>query len=72
MAVAQETLGASRVVKAFGQEDQKSDQLVSRYNESLSAALKVYVYGAVYNLLVGIVTALGLAAVLYIAFATSN
>src|SRR5438128_2204892 len=66
MAVAQETLGASRVVKAFGQEDQKSDQLVSRYNESLSAALKVYVYGAVYNLLVGIVTALGLAAVLYI------
>jgi ATP-binding cassette, subfamily B, bacterial len=66
MAVAQETLGASRVVKAFGQEDQKSDQLVSRYHESLSAALKVYVYGAVYNLLVGIVTALGLAAVLYI------
>ena len=66
MAVAQETLGASRVVKAFGQEDQKSDQLISRYSESLSAALKVYVYGAVYNLLVGIVTALGLAAVLYI------
>ena len=66
MAVAQETLGASRVVKAFGQEDQKSDQLISRYSESLSAALKVYVYGAVYNLLVGILTALGLAAVLYI------
>src|SRR6266581_851622 len=66
MAVAQETLGASRVVKAFGQEDQKSDQLVSRYNESLSAALKVYVYGAVYNLLVGAITAVGLVAVLYI------
>jgi ATP-binding cassette, subfamily B, bacterial len=66
MAVAQETLGASRVVKAFGQEDQKSDQLVSRYNESLAAALKVYVYGAVYNLLVGVVTAVGLVAVLYI------
>src|SRR3989475_9699450 len=66
MAVAQETLGASRVVKAFGQEDQKSDQLVSRYNESLSAALKVYVYGAVYNLLVGAITAVGLVAVLYV------
>jgi len=66
MAVAQETLGASRVVKAFGQEDQKSDQLVSRYNESLSAALKVYVYGAVYNLLVAAITAVGLVAVLYI------
>jgi ATP-binding cassette subfamily B protein len=66
MAVAQETLGASRVVKAFGQEDQKSDQVVSRYNESLSAALKVYVDSAVYNLLVGAITAVGLVAVLYV------
>ena len=66
MAVAQETLGASRVVKAFGQEDQKSEQLVHHYNESLSAQLRVYVDSAVYNLLVGIVTAAGLAAVLYI------
>ncbi len=66
MAVAQETLGASRVVKAFGQEDQKSEQLVYHYNESLSAQLRVYVDSAVYNLLVGIVTAAGLAAVLYI------
>ncbi len=66
MAVAQETLGASRVVKAFGQEETKSEQLVSRYNDSLIAQLKVYVDGAIYNLLVGIVTAAGLAAVLYI------
>ena len=66
MAVAQETLGASRVVKAFGQEDRKSDQVVSRYNESLSAALKVYVDSAVYNLLVGAITAVGLVAVLYV------
>jgi len=66
MAVAQEALGASRVVKAFGQEEQKSEQLVSHYNDSLTAQLKVYLDGAVYNLLVGIVTAAGLAAVLYI------
>src|SRR2546427_6487860 len=66
MAVAQETLGASRVVKAFGQEDQKSEQLVHHYNESLSAQLRGYVESAVYNLLVGVVTAAGLAAVLYI------
>src|SRR2546425_1447010 len=66
MAVAQEALGASRVVKAFGQEEQKSEQLVSHYNDSLTAQLKVYFDGAVYNLLVGIVTAAGLAAVLYI------
>src|SRR3989441_2158052 len=66
MAVAQESLGASRVVKAFGQEERRNKQLVSHYNESLSAQLKVYVDSAVYNLLVGIVTSIGLAAVLYI------
>src|SRR5881397_158243 len=66
MAVAQETLGASRLVKAYGQEERKSQQLVSHYNESLSAALKVQVDGAFYSLLVGVVTAAGLAAVLYI------
>ncbi len=66
LAVAQESLGASRVVKAFGQEEQRSEQLVSHYNESLSAQLKVYVDSAVYNLLVGLVTAVGLAAVIYV------
>ncbi len=66
LAVAQESLGASRVVKAFGQEEQRSERLVSHYNESLSAQLRVYVDSAVYNLLVGLVTAVGLAAVLYV------
>ncbi len=66
LAVAQESLGALRVVKAFGQEEQRSEQLVSHYNESLSAQLKVYVDSAVYNLLVGLVTAVGLAAVTYV------
>ncbi len=66
LAVAQESLGASRVVKAFGQEEQRSEQLVSHYNESLSAQLRVYVDSAVYNLLVGLVTAVGLAAVIYV------
>lgn len=66
MAVAQETLEASRLVKSYGQEERKSQQLVSHYNESLSAALKVQVDSAVYNLLVGVVTAAGLAAVLFV------
>jgi len=66
MAVAQESLGASRVVKAFGQEERRNEQLVSHYNQSLSAQLKVYVDSAVYNLLVGVITSIGLAAVLYI------
>lgn len=66
MAVAQESLGASRLVKSYGQEERKNEQLVSHYNASLAAALKVQVDSAVYSLLVGLVTAAGLAAVLYI------
>lgn len=66
MAVAQESLGASRLVKVYGQEDRKSEQLVSHYSESLDAQLKVQVYGSFYGLLIGVSTASGLAAVLYI------
>src|SRR2546428_6573962 len=66
MEVAQESLSASRLVKSYGQEERKNEQLVSHYNESLSAQLKVQVDVAFYSLLVGIVTASGLAAVLYI------
>src|SRR5437899_5101810 len=66
MAVAPESRGASRLVKSYGQEERKNEQLVSHYNESLSAQLKVQVDVAFYSLLVGVVTAAGLAAVLYI------
>jgi len=63
---AQESLSASRVVKAFGQEERENKQFLSRYTESASASLKVFVEGGVYNLLVGVVTAVGLGAVLYV------
>ena len=66
MAVAQESLGASRLVKSYGQEERKNKELVSHYDASLSASLKVQVDSAFYGLLVGILTAAGLAAVLYI------
>src|SRR5438445_3344962 len=66
MAVAQESLGASRLVKSYGQEERKNRELVSHYDASLSASLKVQVESAVYRLCVGILTAAGLAAVLYI------
>jgi len=66
MAVAQESLGASRLVKSYGQEERKNEQLVSHYSASLNAQLKVQVDSAVYSLLVGVVTAAGLAAVFYI------
>src|SRR5438034_1511601 len=66
MSGAQESLSASRVVKAFGQEERENEQFFSRYSESARAALKVFVEGGVYNLLMGLVTAVGLAAVLYV------
>src|SRR2546425_195341 len=66
MSGAQESLSASRVVKAFGQEERENEQFFSRYSESARAALKVFVEGGAYNLLMGLVTALGLAAVLYV------
>src|SRR6059036_443500 len=66
MAVAQESLGAARLIKSYGQEERKNKELVSHYDASLSASLKVQVDSAIYSLLVGILKAAGLAAVLYI------
>src|SRR5213594_5113871 len=66
MSHAQESLSASRVVKVFGQEERENEQFRSRYTESASAALKAIVEGGIYSLVVGVVTAVGLAAVLFI------
>ncbi len=69
MSGVQESLSASRVVKAFGQEERENEQFFSRYRESASATLKVFVEGGVYNLLVGVVTVIGVAGVLYVGVA---
>jgi len=66
MSAAQESLGAARLVKAFGQEERKNEQFLSLYTETAAASLKVNVEGGVYNLLIGGVTGVGLAAVLYV------
>lgn len=66
MAVAQESLGASRLVKVYGQEDRKSEQLAFHYSESLDAQLQVQVSMSFYGLLVGVLMAAGLAAVLFV------
>ena len=66
MSAAQESLSAARVVKAFGQEERESAQFRSRYVETAAAALKVLVEGGVYSLIVGVVTAIGLAAVFFV------
>ncbi|TMA06967.1 MAG: ABC transporter ATP-binding protein [Methanobacteriota archaeon] len=66
MSAAQESLSAARVVKAFGQEERESEQFRSRYDKTAAAALKVLVEGGIYSLIVGVVTAVGLAAVWYV------
>ncbi len=66
MSKTQESLSAARVVKAFGQEERQSEEFYSRFSENATATLKVFVQGGVYNLLVGVVTAIGLAATLLV------
>lgn len=66
MSAAQESLSASRVVKAYGQEARTREQFHSRYKKTARAALKLTVDEGIYSLIVGVVTALGLAAVLFI------
>lgn len=66
MAVMQEVLTALRVVKAFGQEEREQGRFVQRSEESVDARLRVIWSEGSYSLLVGMTTALGTAAVLYI------
>ena len=66
MSTAQESLSAAREVKAFGQEDRENNQFLSRYTESASAALKVFLEMGTYNLLIGVITAIGLSLALYV------
>jgi ATP-binding cassette, subfamily B, bacterial len=66
LAVVQETLGALRVVKAFGQEERETDRFVRRSNEGMSARLRLALLEGRYGMLVGLTATLGTAAVLLI------
>ena len=65
-AVVQETLGALRVVKAFGQEARETDRFLRRSREGVAARIGLALLQGRYGLFVGLVTALGTAAVLLI------
>src|SRR5438093_1639029 len=65
-AIVQEVLGALRVVKAFGQETRETDRFVSRSREGMAARMSLALLQGRYGLFVGLVTALGTAAVLVI------
>ena len=66
LAVVQETLGALRVVKAFGQESHETDRFVHRSTEGVAARIRMALMEGRYGMLVGLTSALGTAAVLFI------
>ena len=66
LAVIQETLGALRVVKAFGQEDRQSRQFACQAGESVRAKVRLALVEGAAGVLVGLTTALGMALVLYV------
>ncbi len=66
LAVVQEVLTALRVVKAFGQEHREEGRFVDRSIVGMRARLRVALTDGMFGLLVGIVTALGAGAVLFI------
>ena len=66
LAVVQEVLGAARVVKAFGQENREETRFVHKSNEGMRARLRLVFSEGGYGLLVALITATGMAAVMFI------
>ncbi len=66
LSIIQEALGAIRVVKAFGQEEREEERFADRSQQGVQARLRVLVDEAGYAFCVGMVTALGTAAVLLV------
>jgi ATP-binding cassette subfamily B protein len=66
MSVVQEVLSSVRVVKAFGRERDEHDRFVEHSSQGIKARLGAAVGQNIFALLVGLTTAAGTAAVLYI------
>src|SRR5207249_4404328 len=64
--VVQEVLGALRIVKAFGQEAREEQRFLGRCGDGMRARMRVAGLEGSYQLLVGLTTAVGTAAVLLI------
>jgi ATP-binding cassette subfamily B protein len=64
--VVQEVLTALRVVKAFGQEDREHQRFVRHSREGMRARFRLLLAEGAYGLAVGLTTAVGTAAVLFI------
>jgi ATP-binding cassette subfamily B protein len=66
LAVVQEVLTSLRVVKAFGQEHREEGRFVDRSVAGMRARLRVALIDGLFGLLIGVVTAVGAGAVLFI------
>ncbi|HKZ78300.1 MAG TPA: ABC transporter ATP-binding protein [Pyrinomonadaceae bacterium] len=66
LSVVQEVLTALRVVKAFGQEDREQERFVFRSDEGVRARISLSLTEGGLSLLLGLTTAIGTAAVLFI------
>ncbi len=66
--IVQEVLGALRVVKAFGKEEDERHRFVRRSFEGMRARLNLALAEGKYNFLVGLTSAIGTAAVLFVGF----
>ncbi len=66
MAVMEETLGALRVVKAFGQENFEQNRFVARSDKAVKGQMKLARTGALYDFLIGMVIAAGTAYFIYL------
>ncbi|HEV2669970.1 MAG TPA: ABC transporter ATP-binding protein [Gemmatimonadales bacterium] len=66
LGVVHETLGALRVVKAFGQEARETDRFVARAREGMAARVRLALVEGRFGVLVGLTAAFGTAAVLLI------
>ena len=64
--VVQEVLGAFRVVKAFGREDQEQDRFLGHSQLGVRARIRLALAEGTFGLLVNMTTALGTAVVLFI------
>ena len=66
LSVIQEVLTSIRVVKAFGQEAREQERFMQKSSEGFHARLKLTWVEGVFGLLLGLITALGSASVLFV------
>lgn len=66
MSVAQESLAATRVVRAFGQEEREHDRFLRGSSEGMRARLRLTVTESQFGVVVGATTAVGSASVLFL------